>query len=830
MEEFLTQFPPNGTIRKKPKRLRTTSTQSDAGAGAGSAQDGPSLNTPVLRHRFSTQSMNSYADSETSEIHAPIPRRHHIQTTETRHWLRSSSHSPGPSSSRDLSPLSTPNHRSLSPLRHESFSAHQQAFPASSSSTSFPSPLPHLHHHTRHDSTSSHNQLRHHLSFSALVELEKEKEKERVEEMSGMGRRWLKWMHRNGMKEWVLGAVIGGSMWVKWCVSLGSYSGQGTPPMFGDYEAQRHWMELTIHLPISEWYKYDLQYWGLDYPPLTAYVSWLCGIIGNVMDSSWFALDASRGIETPESKLYMRSTVLALDTLVYVPAVYLFTRIWLGYRSKRTQNLAMMTMLLQPSLILIDFGHFQYNGVMLGLTLLAFTCFTRGRDLLGCIAFVLSLGFKQMSLYYAPAIGSYLIGKCLYLGVRDGTRHFIRLGVTTLLAFLLLFLPFLPPLSPVSFPTCILDPITRMFPFNRGLFEDKVANFWCASDVVLKWRKWVGKGGLVKLSGGLTVVGFLPGVVGLVRSGWMTRVRSGEGLPNTPESKHEGDGDEGEEDEHHHDEPNHTHDDNTRHDVESPEEGDGSIPITSLLPHALLTSSLSFFLFSFQVHEKTILVPMLAVMIVMAGASVDSAAFEWAVLVNNVGVFSMWPLLKKDGLALQYIVVTLLWNKVIGYRPFHTDSISLVRILAIAVYAGMAILHILELMISPPPRYPDLFPVLNVLLSTPVFVLAWLWSIKCGIEAFWALGGLGSSSTSSSSSTLFPTSTKLGGGVTGRRERKLSMLSTISEKTVDGHGESRREFRKSLGVGSGSGSGVGVSSGLALNGLGSGHGRWRAGS
>jgi alpha-1,3-glucosyltransferase len=49
--------------------------------------------------------------------------------------------------------------------------------------------------------------------------------------------------------------------------------------MFGDYEAQRHWMELTIHLPFRQWYTYDLPYWGLDYPPLTAYVSWICGIV-----------------------------------------------------------------------------------------------------------------------------------------------------------------------------------------------------------------------------------------------------------------------------------------------------------------------------------------------------------------------------------------------------------------------------------------------------------------------------------------------------------------------------------------------------------------------
>ena len=47
--------------------------------------------------------------------------------------------------------------------------------------------------------------------------------------------------------------------------------------MHGDFEAQRHWMEITIHLPISKWYTYDLQYWGLDYPPLTAYHSWLLG-------------------------------------------------------------------------------------------------------------------------------------------------------------------------------------------------------------------------------------------------------------------------------------------------------------------------------------------------------------------------------------------------------------------------------------------------------------------------------------------------------------------------------------------------------------------------
>lgn len=68
---------------------------------------------------------------------------------------------------------------------------------------------------------------------------------------------------------------------VRYGVSLGGYSGFHKPPMFGDYEAQRHWMEITINLPLDEWYRNstrnDLQYWGLDYPPLTAYGSWICG-------------------------------------------------------------------------------------------------------------------------------------------------------------------------------------------------------------------------------------------------------------------------------------------------------------------------------------------------------------------------------------------------------------------------------------------------------------------------------------------------------------------------------------------------------------------------
>jgi alpha-1,3-glucosyltransferase len=92
---------------------------------------------------------------------------------------------------------------------------------------------------------------------------------------------------------------------VRALVSVGPYSGQGAAPKFGDYEAQRHWMELTLHLPSSDWYRNtsdnDLAYWGLDYPPLSAYQSWIHARLINASLPDAVALRSSRGFESHES-------------------------------------------------------------------------------------------------------------------------------------------------------------------------------------------------------------------------------------------------------------------------------------------------------------------------------------------------------------------------------------------------------------------------------------------------------------------------------------------------------------------------------------------------
>ncbi|KDQ15002.1 glycosyltransferase family 57 protein [Botryobasidium botryosum FD-172 SS1] len=543
------------------------------------------------------------------------------------------------------------------------------------------------------------------------------------DDVDSMARRWVRWMAKANMRPWIAPLILGAALLLRWTVGLGQYSGYGTPPMFGDYEAQRHWMELTIHLPMRDWYFYDLPYWGLDYPPLTAYVSWLCGIIGHWMNPEWVAFESSRGVESPDSKTFMRATVLALDALIYVPAVFVFCRNWWNTRSRRTQSVALLTVLFQPALVIIDHGHFQYNSVMLGLVLWALNFFHAGHDLLGAICFVLSLGFKQMALYYSPAIFAYLLGKCFYLNGLAGRRLFLSLATVSSLTFLALFAPFY--WSP-------LQPFIRIFPFSRGLFEDKVANFWCASDVVVKWRNMsiAATGGLAKLALLTTLLAILPPVIHLLRLSWLTR-RSEldeEDLKETTTISSEAAGP-------------------AAVPTLSPKSSPAySVPPTiRLLPYALFNTSIAFFLFSFQVHEKSILLPLMPITLLMSGREnmgKEIGIWEWGVLANNVALFSMWPLLRKDGQGMECFVLVFLWNHLIGYSPLRMP-LSLHKLLALATYSVIAVLHLAEFTISPPARYPDLYPVLNAVLCAGVFGIVWLVGMKKQFEAGWAIAGLG---------------------------------------------------------------------------------------
>uniref|UniRef100_A0A8C8Z3V2 Alpha-1,3-glucosyltransferase n=1 Tax=Prolemur simus TaxID=1328070 RepID=A0A8C8Z3V2_PROSS len=472
------------------------------------------------------------------------------------------------------------------------------------------------------------------------------------------------------MEKWYLMTIvvlIG--LTVRWTVSLHSYSGAGKPPMFGDYEAQRHWQEITFNLPIKQWYfnssDNNLQYWGLDYPPLTAYHSLLCAYVAKFINPDWIALHTSRGYESQAHKLFMRTTVLIADLLIYIPAVVLYCCCLKEISTKKKIANA-LCILLYPGLILIDYGHFQniYNSVSLGFALWGVLGVSCDWDLLGSLAFCLAINYKQMELYHSLPFFCFLLGKCFKKDLKGkGFVLLIKLVCTVVASFILCWLPFFTEREQT------LQVLRRLFPVDRGLFEDKVANIWCSFSVFLK--------------------------------------------------------------------------------------------IKDILPHhiqIMISCALSFFLFSFQVHEKSILLVSLPVCLVLNEIPFMST---WFLLVST---FSMLPLLLKDELLMPSVVTIMAFFIVCAssfsifektseeelrlksfsisvrkYLPCFTFLPRIIQYLFLVSVITMVLLTLMTVTLDPPQKLPDLFSVLvcfvsclNFLFFLVYFNIIIMWDSKNG--------------------------------------------------------------------------------------------------
>ncbi|KAF7551625.1 hypothetical protein G7Z17_g4853 [Cylindrodendrum hubeiense] len=524
------------------------------------------------------------------------------------------------------------------------------------------------------------------------------------------------WPARTSSSQWeVLPVILMVVGLFRWAAGLWGYSGFQKPPMFGDYEAQRHWMEVTTHLPISQWYFHDLQWWGLDYPPLTAYHSWLMGKIGAFIDPAWFTLFASRGSDDPNLKIFMRATVIVSEYLIYVPAATVFVRRYgrLQGVANWTSSVALVAILMQPATILIDHVHFQYNTVMLGFVLASMSSMIAERYKWAAVFFVGALGFKQMALYYAFSVFSYLLGRCIT--PRINLTRLFGIALVTIIAFAVLMLPIIlgtlydasqgidsrpefdgPPQPLPLFPglTEYLDTesyyypvveqmiqmIHRIFPFARGLFEDKVANFWCAANVIVKLHHFPAAL-LQKAALGATLLAIIPpNIILFLR------------------------------------------------------------PRKTALPYAFAATAWGFFLFSYQVHEKSVLLPLMPMTLLLAGKQGLSKDIRaWVGFANLLGAWTMFPLLRRVDLKVPYMVLTLLWAYLLGLPPtsfsayFQEGQAAWAQwgtaFLHWSFFAFMGAWHVVDEFVVPPVDKPDLWVVANVGVGAAGFIICYLWCL-----------------------------------------------------------------------------------------------------
>lgn len=147
--------------------------------------------------------------------------------------------------------------------------------------------------------------------------------------------------------------------------------------------------------------------------------------------------------------------------------------------------------------------------------------------------------------------------------------------------------------------------------------------------------------------------------------------------------------------------------------------------------YALVNTSLAFFLFSFQVHEKSILLVTLPALIIFP---MEPFAVYWFL---QIATFSMFPLLEKDGLLIGYLALQIIYflgvklltalssdgkilikvdifnvSQIIDLNNKKSTNSNLKRVLFyLSIYFAF-ILILCQLFVEPPNNLPYLFPLL----------------------------------------------------------------------------------------------------------------------
>ena len=136
--------------------------------------------------------------------------------------------------------------------------------------------------------------------------------------------------------------------------------------------------------------------------------------------------------------------------------------------------------------------------------------------------------------------------------------------------------------------------------------------------------------------------------------------------------------------------------------------GDRSLP--NVL-RSLHVSALAFFLFSYHVHEKGILVPLYPLL------PLSLLEREYLAAFSLLAGFTLLPLLHYEGLGLAYGAAQLPYVLAVSCDDAPAY--------ALAAFACLVPLHAVPWLFPPPARYPDLYPALVALAGAAGFGLAY---------------------------------------------------------------------------------------------------------
>ena len=261
-----------------------------------------------------------------------------------------------------------------------------------------------------------------------------------------------------------------------------------------DFDVHRNWLAITHNLPLSEWYFDDVNgttVHTLDYPPIFAYFEWLLAnnpITQLVLPENDRCLDLLPDYDNNPSDIcvvFHRSTVILSDIILWIGA-YVACRAINYERSLHYTTMSFLLIVLNPGLLWLDHIHFQYNGMVLGVLLLSLGLLMNGNNvpgdswsydlyhLSGAAVFAILLNLKHLFLPLAPLYFCYLLERyCLMKTPEGGVRFlFVKFLMLAIVAGATLLLPWVPFLLQDDPKRHVIQILSRLFPFQRGLVHD----------------------------------------------------------------------------------------------------------------------------------------------------------------------------------------------------------------------------------------------------------------------------------------------------------------------------------------------------------------------
>jgi len=211
--------------------------------------------------------------------------------------------------------------------------------------------------------------------------------------------------------------------------------------------------------------------------------------------------------------------------------------------------------------------------------------------------------------------------------------------------FVLTYWPWLPTLQAFingDVKGSISDVIARILPWERGLYEDKVANVWCTLSPVFKFRERYSMQSLRRVCTLVTLCTCAPALAMLLHNGLTKSAR------------------------------------------------------THAFALTLSIVSLSFYLCGYHVHEKSLLLPLLPMALLLAQHR------NFVVFTMLVGHFSMFPLFIKDDNVTAYFALSILYY----CANYDTRYVWQYGCSGFALACVAIIIHCLIAFVDPPRSLP----------------------------------------------------------------------------------------------------------------------------